>query len=109
MKRKTKITIIAVAVIIIISNLPPVTYFFQEEYHYRNQDASFEFTEQGGSTQDYEVAIARFEIFKARHPAKNRDTLYRTFKFKPWRFWEWWEMITNYQKYDLPIYENRSS
>lgn len=102
MKRKHKIILAIVVGIIIISNLPPVTYFFQEQYHYQNKDGSFQFSEQGGPTQDFKVAKARFESFKSKRPKYKGDILYRTFPIKPWRFWEWWQMITHFERFNLP-------
>lgn len=104
MKRKYKVTILIIVSVIVVSNLPPITYFLQEEYHYRNKDASFQFYEQGGPTQDFEVAKARFESFKNKHPQNRSDILYRTFTLKPWRFWEWWQMIAHSERFGLPLY-----
>lgn len=102
MKRKHKIILAIVFGIIIISNLPPVTYFFQEQYHYQNKDGSFQFSEQGGPTQDFEVAKARFESFKSKNPKYKGDILYRTFTIKPWRVWEWWQMVAHFERFNLP-------
>ncbi|WP_316795088.1 hypothetical protein [Pedobacter agri] len=74
-----------------------------ENYHYKNRDGSFEFTEQSGPTQGYDVAIRKFESFKADNPLNPNKILYRTFEIKPWRFWEWWQMIGHYERYRLPI------
>jgi len=105
MKRNTNITLIIIATIIIISNLPPVTYFLQEEYRYQNNDGSFKFSEQSGPTQGFDVALARFESFKRKNPDNENRTLYRTFSLKPWRFWEWWTMVAGFERYRLPKYE----
>jgi hypothetical protein len=105
MKRRKRTLIISIACIIIISNLPPISYFLQEEYHYRNKDASFQFYEQGGQTQDFDVAKARFESFKNKNPQNKSDILYRTFTLKPWRFWEWWQMIRHFERFTLPYFQ----
>jgi len=105
MKKSNRIIIITVAVIIILSNTTPIQYFFKESYHYQNRDGSFEFTEQGGPTQDFDVAQKKFESFKLDNPLNPNKTLYRTFDLKPWKFWEWWEMIRHWKKYNLPKYE----
>lgn len=102
MKRKHKIILATVIGIIIISNLPPVTYFFQEQYHYQNKDGSFQFFEQGGPTQDFEVAKTRFENFKRKNAKYKGDILYRTFTIKPWRFWEWWQMVAHSERFTMP-------
>ncbi|WP_443939194.1 PDDEXK nuclease domain-containing protein [Pedobacter sp. MW01-1-1] len=71
--------------------------------HYQNKDASFEFTEEGGPTQTFETTKRRFEHFKTKNPANPNTTLYRTFTIKPWRFWEWWQMIAHSEPFRLPF------
>lgn len=85
--------------------MPPVTYFFQEQYHYQNQDGSFQFLEPGGPTQDFDVARQRFESFKIKYPRNPNKTLFRTFKLKPWRFWEWWQMIKHFERFTLQYHQ----
>ncbi|PWS26177.1 hypothetical protein DHW03_15390 [Pedobacter yonginense] len=97
-KIRNKILLIIIG-IIFISNLPPVYYFLGEEYHYQNFDASFEFTEQPGTTQNFYMASRRFESFKERNPNNINQTLYRTFTIKPWKFWEWWSMISKGKRF----------
>ena len=80
---------------------PPVTYFLQEEYHYQNKDGSFEFFEQAGPTQGFDVGLQRFESFKRKNSQNPNKVLYRTFSLKPWRFWEWWRIIKNPDRYKL--------
>jgi len=108
MKKRNRIIIITVAVIITLSNTPPIQYFFRESYHYQNRDGSFEFTEQGGPTQGFDVTKRRFEAFKTDNPSNPNKTLYRTFIIKPWRFWEWWQMIFNHERFTLPYYPKDS-
>lgn len=107
MKRRNKIILILIVSVIIISNLPPVTYFLQEKYYYQNRDGSFHFSEQGGPTQGFEIVISRFETFKNNHPENPNKVLYRTFKVKPWRFWEWREMIGKKERFDLPYFPKK--
>ncbi|KIA92224.1 hypothetical protein OC25_17435 [Pedobacter kyungheensis] len=104
MKRKIKTLILVIASIVFISNLPPITYFLQENYHYQNKDGSFQFSEQGGPTQDFDVAKSKFESFKLKNPDNPHKTLFRTFTLKPWRFWEWWQMIRHFERFKLPYY-----
>ena len=87
--------------IIIISNLPPIYYFIGEDYLYQNKDGSFSFTEQPGTIQNYNVAKLRFESFKKDNPYNSCKILYRTFYFKPWKFWEWFNMLKYMEKYNL--------
>ncbi|WP_316846866.1 hypothetical protein [Pedobacter psychrodurus] len=104
MKRRKRTLIISIVSVIIISNLPPISYLFQEKYHYQNKDRSFEFTEMGGPTQNFESALARFESYKRKNPENPNRTLYRTFTLKPWKFWEWWEMIAHSKRFRLPFH-----
>ena len=91
----------AVAAIIIISNLPPVSYFLQEEYHYQNKDGSFNFTEIS-NIHDFEVCKRQFESYISKNPHNSNKILYRKFTLKPWRFWEWWQMIAHFERFNLP-------
>ncbi|MDN3588061.1 hypothetical protein QWY86_15365 [Pedobacter aquatilis] len=102
MKKITKITLIAILALIIISNLPPISFFFQEDYAYQNKDGSFKYQEHAGKGLDFEVCKIRFNRFKVENPNNPNKTLYRTFNLKPWRFWEWREMITNPERFKLP-------
>ena len=102
MKKITKITWILVLSILIASNLPPVNYFLQQEYHYQNQDGSFTFTEIGGTKRNFDMAQRQFITFKANHPTNRSNQLYRTFGFKPWRFWQWTDMAIHHQRFGLP-------
>lgn len=98
MKAKIWITLVS---IIFISNLPPINYFLQENYNYQNKDGSFRYTEEPGKGLSYDVGRIRFERFKRLNPNKDQ-ILYRSFKLKPWRFWEWYKMLANYQRFTLP-------
>jgi len=101
MKKKTKFWIIIIVSIIVIINLSPVNYFFQQNYSYHNKDGSFTYTEQLGKGLDYEVGKIRFNRFKKLNPDKDH-ILYRDFTLKPWRFWEWWQMIKHFERFTLP-------
>lgn len=101
MKRQTKTWLIIITIIIIFTNLPPVNYFLQESYSYQNKDGSFKYIEESGKGLDFEVGLIRFNRFKKDNPYNKNRTLYRTFIFKPWRFWEWYQMISNNERYEL--------
>ncbi len=103
MKKKTKIWIAVILSTVVVANIPPVNYFFQESYTYQNKDGSFSYTEQSGKGLNYEVAKIRFNRFKEQNPDKDQN-LYRTFTLKPWRFWEWWQMIAHSERFKLPLY-----
>jgi len=57
MKNKIKFWIIAIALIVVITNLPPINYFLQQSYSYRNEDNSFTYTEESGKGLDYQAGI----------------------------------------------------
>jgi len=109
MKRRTKFILYTILALIIISNLPPITFFFQESYAYQNKDGSFKFEEQSGKSLDFEVCKIRFQRFKIENPDNPNKTLYRTFAIKPYRFWEWWQMVVNQERFTLPYLEPQSS
>jgi len=108
MKKTTKIILTSVLTLIIISNLPPIAFFFQEDYSYQNKDGSFKYQEQSGKGLDFEVCKIRFDRFKKENPNSPYKKLYRTFEIKPWRFWEWWQMIVNNERFTLPYYPKES-
>lgn len=96
-----KIAIILV-VIIIISNLPLFNFFIQEDFTYRNFDGSFYYNEESGKGKSFEGCQRKYAYFLDTHPELKNKTLYRTFTIKPWRFWEWYEMIFHPQRFGLP-------
>lgn len=102
MKKTTKITLTAFLTLIIISNLPPISFFFQENYAYQNKDGSFRYQEQSGKGLDFEIGKLRFERFKTENPDNPNRQLYRNFEIKPWRFWEWWQMTAHNERFTLP-------
>jgi hypothetical protein len=103
MKRRTKIMITSIVLVIIVSNLPPIGYFIQEKYSYQNKDGSFKFTEEPGKGLDFEVAKIRFERFKNENTFNPNKILYRKFEIKPWRFWEWWQIIAHSERFKLSM------
>jgi hypothetical protein len=103
MKRTTKKILLSILAILIISNLPPIQYFIRENYHYSNRDGSFEFTELDGN-RNFDVAKKQFANFKIRNPNNPNRELFRTFTLKPWRFWEWWQMVRHFERFTLPIF-----
>ena len=107
-KPKVKRTIIVLIIVIItLSNTPPAAFFLQPAYHYQTRDAEFSYTEEPGKGLDYQVLQIRYNEY--REANKNRPErdiqLYRTFTFKPWQFWQWWEMIVRNGRFRLPYLE----
>lgn len=104
MKKRNRIIAIIILGIIIISNTPPFQFFLQENYHYKNKDGSFQFTEQAGMGRDFQVAKRQFKNFVKTHPNNQNKTLYRTFLVKPWKFWEWYQLIFNNERFRLTFW-----
>lgn len=104
-KKSFKYFSIGLLMVIVISNTPPVAFFIAPYYHYQTADGKFQFTEEPGKGMDYEVLKIRYERYLAEHPTSQDRTLFRTFKVKPWQFWQWWEMVVRYERFRLPYVE----
>ncbi|PWS28477.1 hypothetical protein DHW03_01050 [Pedobacter yonginense] len=100
--KNRKVILIAIAVVIIISNTPPMQFFLLENYNYQNADGSFKYTEEPGQALDFKVGERRWERFKTENSSDPNQTLYRTFRIKPWQFWEWWQFIAHGKRFTLP-------
>jgi hypothetical protein len=102
-----KNTIIVLLAIILVANLPLWDFFLQEDYTYSNSDGSFTYNEEAGNGKSYWGCQRLYGYFLCQHPEKDHgDTnLYRTFTIKPWRFWEWREMIFHNERFRLPYKE----
>jgi hypothetical protein len=99
-----KTFLIGLAAIVIVSNLPLFSFFFQENYTYRNFDNSFTYSEEGGKGMSFKTCLMRYGYFLCQHPEKDLgdNRLYRTFTIKPWRFWQWGDMIFHSDRFRLP-------
>ncbi len=90
------------------------TYFFKENYTYRNYNGDFRCSEWKGKGSSYKGCIRVYKIYLKNHHNIKDKTLYRTFTLKPWRFWEWHELYLTPKRFTLPyiskeeIQENRS-
>jgi len=103
MKKKTIIYLLLL--ILIISNTPPAQFFLQENYTYRNLEGTFHYSEEGGKGMSFEGCLDRYYDFIMNNPHQKDLTLYRTFTIKPWRFWEWYQMLFHNQRFRLPYLE----
>lgn len=94
---------IAIALIIVIVNITPVSVLWSENYGYSNYNFKFRFIEEGGG-HDFKMAKTRYSWYLREHPNEKKvdSRLYRNFTLKPWRFWQWREMLLNYDRYKLP-------
>lgn len=101
--------ILIISVIIVVSNLPFFSFFLQEDYTYRNADGSFTYSEEGGKGKSYWGCQRTYGYFLCQHPEKDQgnNKLYRTFTIKPWRFWEWYEMVFHHDRFKLPYINYR--
>ncbi|MFC0514600.1 hypothetical protein ACFFGT_10325 [Mucilaginibacter angelicae] len=98
-----KKVILIASVIIALSNLPIFNFFLQEDFRYQNFDGSFLYKEEPGKGKSFIGCIRSYGHFLCEHPERDRgdNRLYRTFTIKPWRFWQWSEMLFS-ERYRLP-------
>jgi hypothetical protein len=101
-KRNYKPLYLTLIGIILISNTPPVTFFLQPHYHYQTRDGKFSYTEEPGKALDYDIMKIRYQRYLNQQQTNQDKTLYRTFRFKPWQFWQWWEMTVRNGRFRLP-------
>ena len=94
--------LIAIIVVVVISNTPPMQYFLLENYSYQNANGSFKYTEEPGQALDFKVGERRWQRFKTENRNNPNQMLYRTFRIKPWQFWEWWQFIGHSRRFTLP-------
>ena len=101
--------ILIISVIIVVINLPFFSFFLQEDYTYCNADGSFTYSEEGGKGKSYWGCQRMYGYFLCQHPEKDQgdNKLYRTFTIKPWRFWEWYEMVFHHDRFKLPYIGNK--
>jgi hypothetical protein len=102
-----KKALIIILAILVISNLPLFNFFFQENFTYRNYDGSFYYNEKGGKGKSFEGCQRLYGHFLETHPDIKNKTLYRTFTIKPWRFWEWYQMIFQSKRFGLMYLEEK--
>jgi len=102
MKKKTIIYLILA--LVIISNIPPVQYFIEKGYCYRNTEGSFTYCEFPEKGITYKSMRIQYQQYLLENPDKSNQTLYRTFRIKPWQFWEWWQFIAHHQRFTLPYF-----
>ena len=103
MKNLRRIIYLAILAVI-IANLPFFDFLTQESYSYTNTDGRFYYVETGDGSNDFEACKRRYNHFLSQHPeeVKVKDRLYRSFTIKPWRFWEWRQMIFEHERFSLP-------
>ena len=53
------------------------------------------------------VSNPTFRKLLETHPDIKNKTLYRTFTIKPWRFWEWYQMIFHHTRFGLTYLEEK--
>jgi hypothetical protein len=108
--------IITAALIILLINIPPLSWFskiFYEDYSYSSYNGAFFYQEYQLKGSNFNGCRNQFEDYKRANPLIKNKQLYRTFTLKPWRFWEWHEWIIHYKRFMLPyiseeqILENR--
>ncbi|MDB4921832.1 hypothetical protein [Mucilaginibacter sp.] len=105
-----KIYIIATTAFILFSNVPFISFLFEENYAYSNADSSFIYNEEAGKGKSFSGCQRLYGYFLCQHPEKDHgdNKLYRTFTIKPWRFWEWREMIFHSERFGLPYLQPKN-
>lgn len=100
---KTKV-IVGVIFFLIFINLPFWSFFLSENFCYQNIDGSFNACEEKGAGSSYAGCMRQYGAYLKLHQDNIEDNnkLYRTFTIKPWRFWEWREMIFHSERFYLP-------
>ena len=91
-----------IAAVIILSNTPPAQFFLLEHYAYQNADGTFYYSEEPGKGMDFQAGLIQFEGWKKENPKNPNTKLYRTFRIRPWKFWEWWQYIAHHERFLLP-------
>lgn len=102
MTRKTRSILIAVVVIILLINIPPIKYIFSlaedgKYFRYNNNSGSFTFTE--FKARDYEMMERRLQNFMKK--GNSETTVYRLFGKSVWRVWRWGDYFFD-DRYKLP-------
>jgi hypothetical protein len=98
-----KKAILIIVIIIFVTNIPFFRFYFEDDFIYENIDGSFSYNEQSGKGGSFLGCLRSYGHFLCEHPDKDQgdNRLYRTFAIKPWRFWEWSEMLFS-ERYRLP-------
>jgi hypothetical protein len=104
-----KRTILIITGVIILSNLSFFKFYLQENFQYENADGSFYYSEESGKGKTFIGCVRTYGHFLCEHPDKDQwdNRLYRTFTIKPWRFWEWSDMLFS-ERFRLPYKEAHS-
>ncbi len=105
------IKLICIASFFILSNMPLGKYglglfnIIQVTYHYQNCEADFRVnnTPLEHKWKTKADLLSTFDVWKEQYHKKTiEDTLYRTFDFKWWMFWEYYTYYTT-DIYQLPL------
>ena len=104
-----KKAIITITLIILVVNLPLFDFFFQENFSYTNIDNSFTYVEEAGKGGSYQGCQKQYGYFLCQHPEKDLgdNRLFRTFTIKPWRVWEWRQLLLHSERFMLPYKQRK--
>jgi len=100
---KQRRILIFLSAIILLANTPIFSFLMQDSFTYSNRDGSFRYIEEKEKGLSYRSCLINYGAFLCKHPEKDQgdNRLYRTFTIKPWRFWEWSNMLFS-DRYKLP-------
>lgn len=99
-----KKTVIWLVALVMLVHLPLWDFFLGEDDTYSNKDGSYRYEEITGKGGSFNTVMLNYGGFLATHPEKDQgdNNRYRTFTLKPWRFWEWREMLFHSGRFRLP-------
>ncbi|WP_155847164.1 hypothetical protein [Algoriphagus marincola] len=108
--KKIQIACIALfSMILVLSNryagyINVLTEGLGQSYLFQTQNAEFEFWAIPSKGRDIEMMEQQFKEFRERSPEFSELRIYRTFSRNPFKFWNWFDYLTNDQ-YDYPFQE----
>lgn len=109
MKKLKIVALIAIAGIIVISNIYP-TYFVLRidgifpHYNFQSENGDFKFTAIPAKGRDIDMMNRKYDRYVNKHGIKKGE-LYRTFRVNPFKFWNWYHYATNeYYQYKFKRY-----
>jgi len=79
--------------LIVNSNIPLIQFFSLDNYHYRNADDRFTYTEFPGKGLDCEIGISGWDRSKSTHPNNPNKILCSNFRINPLKFRQWRQFI----------------
>jgi len=97
--KKQFLIIVGIFLIILVNNIPPLHWLYENDCNFSNVDGSFTFAEMNFKERNFEKCQRKFLEFKKRQLG---DTiLYRLCPMNIFHFWDYGEYLFS-QKYRVP-------